>query len=1156
MSTSSSRIPFDRDLTFPLRPSDLQRWLRFSAKGGIGRARAKVDRVSEDGDRDLMMLQGDEIVVLMELSNGTYLGHCEGVVGLFRGEDVDFLQARLKKPVMTPRSSTVGKDSSRSRSKPSFSLGPGSLPSTSAASNIDRQPAAEHGDRSGSIGNGNGQDAQTQLEQLQDLGVGRAAEVEGLGIEVRTPDEIDDAYGAAAEDDSRVFDSRHVSSTRSPDLAGAFSASCNPPSTPSLDDTHSPAYSSDSHAVPSLLTSPHSEDTTHSAPRTPRTPATDSFAMTYAKEKLSTPLFEFMTNESPLPLPLAAFPSSIASDSPTLDSLPASVAFLADPRQPKTSDSTIASQASSLSAPGSAATSIPGTPGDDPTLAFIFDSYRYSVVPNPNSVVGGGLPTSRGISSPRRESAEEKVETTRERQTEAEDDQRPRRTFGAASELRERMRRNGEAASAIPPHISPTRTRLFDSSNSPASSNQIAFPSSSTSDSLASAFRDDIDTEHATPSTTHGLPAACWRTRDSPRAQQPHSPNGRLSESPESLRSATRSRSKSNSVGLRALQISPSSARWRSPNDASPVTRVPWNALDPANELTDVFVDSPASSQSRAQSENTPSSRTFEVDQYARRPLAASNIYAPSPSSISFHSSVSTDDLHSSLDHTTGVLQDDSYARNAPIPNKLRKKPSLRLRKSSSRRQLNDSQDSFAVAGILHSLATLPNRSVSDPFYTSSLPSSPAHLISRKNSIGSKLSRKSAEKEKEKRVDYGAGISNKDFEEETVQIGANAFEIVKPFAALLSQEEHDRVDNDLATQSPRFVESDDLHTQAYLAPSTSLVTGLSTPSPHLQTSFTPTVHSHFSPPTPLSAEGAGRSVEDHRAKELKWIQALSSGISAAEVRKSKKMRTLVQSGIPSSVRGKVWAFLAESDREKQPGLYEQLCSLGPGRYLAAIEQDVETLLIDNPQFAHGSAGREDLFAVLNAFSHFDRQLGHYPGLANIVALLLVQMPAEEAFYALVSLVKNYGFRQFFTVGREELRLELIAFSFLLEMVEPKTARVFRGFQIGTTEYLTSWLSSFFLSILPLPTVLRIVDIFLLDPKTRYRAPLALLRLAQYTDSARFPSRDSVLNYLLAPPPTAFSPAVLIPAISNYKLSDDKVQKAIKKAAQEMLAPRN
>lgn len=70
---STATRPFPRIPEFPLAPTALQRWIRFSAKGGIGKARAKVDRVSEDGDKDLMMLEGDEIIVLMDLKDQTYL---------------------------------------------------------------------------------------------------------------------------------------------------------------------------------------------------------------------------------------------------------------------------------------------------------------------------------------------------------------------------------------------------------------------------------------------------------------------------------------------------------------------------------------------------------------------------------------------------------------------------------------------------------------------------------------------------------------------------------------------------------------------------------------------------------------------------------------------------------------------------------------------------------------------------------------------------------------------------------------------------------------------------------------------------------------------------------------------------------------------------
>ncbi|GAA5829356.1 hypothetical protein JCM3766R1_001069 [Sporobolomyces carnicolor] len=1176
---STATRPFPRIPEFPLAPTALQRWIRFSAKGGIGKARAKVDRVSEDGDKDLMMLEGDEIIVLMDLKDQTYLGHCEGVVGLFRHGDVEFLQAQLKKPVMTPRSSsskhaTPGHSTSTSQGAPKSLLPKSSAPSDSAqhsqSERTDQTGMSHDEDVSEASRDGKREFEQNRVGNSQ-FGTHQTSEIEGLGIKVKyAPSHQDgeDRVLAAPATQNDV----DASTTRSPDLAGAFSALSHSP----LEETFSPAHSSDSHVVPPLLTSPHSEDTSHSAPTTPRTPAYDSVALMFTKDLPPTPLVDqttrlrtYFADESEpqldalmgvdhrrpyrggqIPFPAntaSAFSSSGSLPSSTIDSSAVSLASLVRGRLPKSSDSTTASGASHVSEGsgfGSASSSVPGTPGDDPTLAFIFDSYRYSIVPN--AIVPGGA-ASPG-STMRHDQAQEPEPFGGGRDNGVRNRSKSLGQLGAASEIRERMQR-GEAASALPPHISPTRTRT---ANPPSSQRQTSrdadtFPTSSTLDSLVSFESSETESQPSMRSTVHGTPSSLGERHG-------QSSRSRASVSPEQPRSEVRSRKMSNIAGLKALDLSPSaiaatSAVWRSHNDASPVTQIAWNEAQSAkaNGASDLFVNSPASSESHdGHLDNLSLPAVGASDQYLRRLPASEDAYAPSPSSISYQSSASAEDVSGSFDRSTEDIPDSSRV----VPNKLRKKPSFRLRKSQSS-SLRQADECLALAssGGLPPRPALPTRLGSDPFYAPAPPSPPVRQLARKTSISSKFSRKSSDKEgekerKDKKVDYGIGISNKDFEEETVQIGSNAFEIVKPFVALLSQDEQD---------GPDATREEHSQTETYLTPS--IRTDLSTPSPHADHRFPPN-QSHFSPPTPLSAEGDGKSVEDHRAKELKWIQALSSGVSAAQVRKSKKMRSLVQSGVPSSVRGKVWAFLAEADKEKQAGLFEGLCSLGRGRRAAVIDQDVESLLIDNAQFAHGSAGREDLYAVLNAFSHFDPQLGHYPGLSNLVALLLTQMPAEESFYTLVSLVKNYGFRQFFAVGREELRLEMIAFTFLLEMVEPKIARRFREFEIGTTEYLFSWLSSFFLSILPLPTVLRVVDVFLLDPKTRYRAPLTILHLAQFPDLDQFPSRDSVLNYLLAPPPAAFSPAILIPAISNYKLSDDKVHKAIKRAAQEMLAPRN
>ncbi|KAF8530690.1 hypothetical protein JB92DRAFT_2646674, partial [Gautieria morchelliformis] len=87
-----------------MEASDLARWTRFAAKGGIGKCIALQDCVAQ-GVEDLMFLKDDEVVVLLQLpQEDQYLGYCEGVVGRFRGSAVHF-HGRLKKPVFAKRQS-------------------------------------------------------------------------------------------------------------------------------------------------------------------------------------------------------------------------------------------------------------------------------------------------------------------------------------------------------------------------------------------------------------------------------------------------------------------------------------------------------------------------------------------------------------------------------------------------------------------------------------------------------------------------------------------------------------------------------------------------------------------------------------------------------------------------------------------------------------------------------------------------------------------------------------------------------------------------------------------------------------------------------------------------------------------------------------------
>ncbi|KAH8827630.1 hypothetical protein DL96DRAFT_1795512 [Flagelloscypha sp. PMI_526] len=100
--------------------TELARWTRFASKGGIGTCTAVEDCIAETPE-DLMFLKGDEIVVLFQEAE-SYLGFCEGVVGRFEGSRVRF-HAKLKRPVMTKRSSMAAKSPQPSPVPPSPSLG-------------------------------------------------------------------------------------------------------------------------------------------------------------------------------------------------------------------------------------------------------------------------------------------------------------------------------------------------------------------------------------------------------------------------------------------------------------------------------------------------------------------------------------------------------------------------------------------------------------------------------------------------------------------------------------------------------------------------------------------------------------------------------------------------------------------------------------------------------------------------------------------------------------------------------------------------------------------------------------------------------------------------------------------------------------------------
>jgi hypothetical protein len=105
------------------------------------------------------------------------------------------------------------------------------------------------------------------------------------------------------------------------------------------------------------------------------------------------------------------------------------------------------------------------------------------------------------------------------------------------------------------------------------------------------------------------------------------------------------------------------------------------------------------------------------------------------------------------------------------------------------------------------------------------------------------------------------------------------------------------------------------------------------------------------------------AVEAHRARELKWISAMSS-TPPSHARKSKKIRKLLQEGVPASVRYQVWAHLTDSKAKRIDRLYGQLGDRERVPAFAEIQRDAHLCF---PGDARLSQPNGPLVALLQAY---------------------------------------------------------------------------------------------------------------------------------------------------------------------------------------------
>ncbi|KIK67395.1 hypothetical protein GYMLUDRAFT_37508 [Collybiopsis luxurians FD-317 M1] len=181
----------------------------------------------------------------------------------------------------------------------------------------------------------------------------------------------------------------------------------------------------------------------------------------------------------------------------------------------------------------------------------------------------------------------------------------------------------------------------------------------------------------------------------------------------------------------------------------------------------------------------------------------------------------------------------------------------------------------------------------------------------------------------------------------------------------------------------------------------------------------------------------------------------------------------IAKGIPSTLRGMMWQLMAASKDPDLEGTYLKLLKES-SIHEKAILRDLGRTFPHHDFFTDGQGiGQENLYNVLKAYSNFDPQVGYCQGLPFVVAILLLNMPDEEAFSLLVRLMQVYDLRGHFLPEMPKLQLRL--FDRLIEELLPVLHVHFLRQGIKSSMFCSQWFLTMFSYRFPLEIVFRIYD---------------------------------------------------------------------------------
>ncbi|XP_070818286.1 ecotropic viral integration site 5 ortholog [Chaetodon trifascialis] len=216
-----------------------------------------------------------------------------------------------------------------------------------------------------------------------------------------------------------------------------------------------------------------------------------------------------------------------------------------------------------------------------------------------------------------------------------------------------------------------------------------------------------------------------------------------------------------------------------------------------------------------------------------------------------------------------------------------------------------------------------------------------------------------------------------------------------------------------------------------------------------------------------------------RQREAKWINIIGQW-DRILLKKTSKVKVQCQKGIPASLRAKCWPLLCgAADRMKQrENLYQSLDSQPALQsWVDVIERDLDRQFPFHEMFlSKDGHGQRGLFRVLKAYTQYQPKEGYCQAQGPVAAVLLMNMPAEEAFWCLVQISEQY-LPGYYSPLLEGVLFDAAMLTWVLKRTCPAIHKHLQHHGVEPLMFATDWLMCLFTRHLPFNTLLRVWDLF-------------------------------------------------------------------------------